>query len=66
MNIISTTDRHGKRRVTVELEAGEELLAVKSGSHYRLGHPVEDVVTGNIISECTPVMWCVVTQKWVD
>lgn len=58
--------RTGRKIVTVELEDGEELLALRPGM-YRLGYPLEDmVVQSHHLADMKPVEWCVVAQKWID
>lgn len=59
-------NRHGRREVTVELCAGEQLQAIQPHDFYRTGYPVEDVVQGNIILDCMRVTWCSLEQKWVS
>lgn len=56
----------GVTRVTVDLQPNEKLLVVRSGSHYKLGHPVEDVVASHVISESTQVHWCSASQAWAE
>ena len=53
------------RRIVVELDDGEELLAFRCKAHYQLGQPIEDIVPGHVISEAVSVSWCPVEQKWV-
>ena len=53
------------RRVTVELQHGEKLIAIKEESFYRLGEQLNDVVHGGIISESAEVAWCSITQEWI-
>lgn len=55
----------GRRRVVMELEAREELLAVRDGAHYQLGDPLDDVVPSHILGAAKEVSWCAVEQKWV-
>lgn len=65
MKTISTTQKpNGKRRVTVELDAGETLLAVRDGAHYKLGHPVEEVMAAHILVDSQKVTWCSASQEW--
>ena len=52
------------RRVTVELYAGETLVNVREGSHYRLGGQVDDIVQSHVIAEMSGVYWCSISQKW--
>lgn len=54
----------GKRRVMVELEPGEKLMAVRGDAFYRLGEPLDDVIAGHILADATRAQWCSVTQKW--
>lgn len=54
------------RRVTVELQPGEKLMAVHDDSFYRLGYPLEDVMAGRIVSEARRVVWCSIEQRWVE
>lgn len=55
----------GVSRVTIEIGDGEKILAIRSNSHYELGHPLGDVVSSHIIAEAIEVQWCSVSQKWV-
>jgi hypothetical protein len=55
-----------KRRVTVELDHGEYLMAFNDDRLYRLGGQVEDIVGGYVITESRRVHWCSIEQRWVD
>lgn len=55
-----------RRRVVVEVDNGETLLAVRENSHYQLGDPLGDVVASHILEQAAEVSWCSVEQKWVD
>lgn len=67
MKTISTTQKpNGKRRVVVELDANENLVAIRDGSHYKLGHPVCDVMASHVLAEAEQVNWCSVSQEWVS
>lgn len=57
---------NGRRRVVVELEPGETLVAVRDGAHYRLGQPVDEVVAAHILTDSTRVTWCSASQAWVS
>lgn len=58
---------HGRRRVTVELDAGEELAAIRSDRYYRLGQPCDDqVMLGDVLADAQPVSWCPIEQRWVS
>jgi len=66
MNITKErTDKRGKRIVTVELEAGEHIVAFNPNFHYRTGYPLEDVVGGHILLDSEHVTWCPIEQRWV-
>lgn len=56
---------NGKRRITVDLAPCEELIVIRSGAHYMLGYPVEDVVASHILADATEVTWCSASQEWV-
>jgi hypothetical protein len=55
-----------RRRVTVELDHDEQLMAFKDGSYYRLAGQLDDVVGGYCLTWCSRVTWCSIEQKWVD
>lgn len=66
MKLISVKDlAGGRRRVVLELQANEELLAVRDGAHYQIGDPVGEVVASHILGATQEVTWCSVEQKWV-
>ena len=52
------------RTVTVQLVAGEKLMAFKDDSFYRLGGQLDEIVGGHVITESEKVYWCSITQKW--
>lgn len=56
----------GKRRITVELDRDEDIIAIRPDAHYKTGYPLEDVITGHIILDSVPVMWCPIGQEWVS
>ncbi len=65
----------GKRRVTVDLSEGEELVAVpkgttamlvKDGQHYRLGGQTDLIVGDHVLAEAHPIFWCSIEQRWTD
>jgi len=66
MKVIKETEARGKRRITVELDEGETLVALRDEGHYRLGYPHDDVVAAHVVTEAVPVMWCSLEQKWID
>lgn len=53
-------------RTVVYLQEGEKIIVVRPDAMYRLGYPVEDIVTGRTIEEATRVSWDEVEQKWMD
>ena len=55
-----------RRRVTVELDHDDQLMAFKENRYYRLAGQLDDVVGGYYITESEPVMWCSIEQKWVE
>ena len=56
----------GKRRVTVELDAGESLIALNDDKLYMLGEPWDDeVLYGHTLLASVEVTWCSVEQKMV-
>lgn len=60
------TNKQGKRIVTVELDSGEHLQALKPDAFYRTGYPQEEVVQGHILIDCNQVTWCSLGQEWVS
>lgn len=56
----------GGRRVTLDVAGDEDVHATAGDGFYRLGHPLDDVVTGHILNSVTRVYWCVAQQKWVE
>lgn len=71
MKVIKDTpisDRKGRagRRVTVELDAGDKLIAISPDAMYRLGYPHEDVVSGHTLADAVLTTWCSLEQKWVE
>ena len=54
------------RRVTVELQPGEQLMAFRDGDYYKLGGQVDEVMKGHVITESYQVMWCSIGQEWVS
>jgi hypothetical protein len=55
-----------KRRVVVELDPGEHLLAIHDDRFYRLGEPLDEVMAGHIIGNAHKVEWCSLKQGWVE
>jgi predicted ATPase len=63
--IKETTTKAGKRRITVELDHDEKIVAVREDCHYELGYPLEDIVQSHIIADAKSVTWCPLEQRWV-
>lgn len=69
MEIIRETKANpktGKRRVTVELNRHESLLALNKHGYYRLGGQIDDIVEWHVVQDSSPVFWCHFEQKWID
>ena len=60
------TRKDGVRTVTVQIEEGEYLMALKLDNYYRLGGQLDDVVAGYCIIGSPRVYWCSIEQKWVE
>lgn len=60
----AATDKK-KRRIILELDAGEELKAFKADSFYMLGNSVAEIVTGETLLWSEKAQWCEVEQTWV-
>ncbi len=55
-----------RRRVTVELDHDDQLMAFKENRYYRLAGQLDDVVGGHCIIDSPRVVWCSIEQKWVE
>ena len=55
-----------KHRVTVELDHGETLMTFQDHLFYRLGYPIDEVVSGEYITSSEHVIWCSLEQRWVS
>lgn len=55
-----------RTRIVTHLLEGEKIVVVRLDAMYRLGYPVEDIVTGRTIEEATRVSWDEVAQEWID
>lgn len=67
MKIISSTQlKNGKRRVVLEIDPNEKIIAVQPDAHYKLGYPLEDVVPSHVLAEAVQTSWCCLDQKWVE
>ena len=75
MKSIAEGTVNGKRRVTVDLDDGEELVAVpkgatallvKEGWYYRLGGQTDPIVGDRVLTEAHPIFWCSIEQPRMD
>jgi hypothetical protein len=64
--ITALVKKNGKRRVTVELDPGQKLIAIREDGFYKLGYPFEEVVQSHIIEDAQQVTWCPLGQEWVS
>lgn len=60
------TLKSGKFHVTLEIDPGEKLMAIREDSFYKLGYPFEEVVQSHIIQDAHQVTWCPLGQEWVS
>lgn len=58
--------KNGKLRMTVEIDPGEKLLAIRKDSFYKLGYPFQETVQSHIIQDAVQVTWCPLGQNWVS
>lgn len=67
-HIHTRTLKDGRVHVLIELGPTEAMpvAPIRKDAHYRLGHPLEDVVLGHVIKDARRVYWCPVGQEWVD
>lgn len=54
-----------RRRITVEVDHNEQLMAFKDDCHYELGDPLDMIVAGHFLNNSQRVYWCSVTQGWM-
>lgn len=67
MKIVKSVTKNGVKRVTVDVQPGEQLVAVEPSQHYRLGYPLDDqVIHANHIQDAVLVTWCSAEQKWIS
>lgn len=67
MKIISEKPTaRGKKRLIVEIDEGETLIAINPDKYYTLGEPLhEDVFAGHILDAPFEAHWCSFSQKWI-
>ena len=58
--------KNGKFRVTLDLDPGEKLIAIRPDSFYKLGYPFQETVQSHIIEDAQQVTWCPLGQEWVS
>lgn len=61
----SRINAKGKQELVVELDDGEELIAIERRGHYRLGGQIDDIVEWHVLTDSEKVYWCHFEQKWV-
>jgi hypothetical protein len=64
MKVISEKEVGRTKRLVVELQPGEKLVAIYPDSFYKMGEPHDDIVRGDHIIDADQVSWCVVEQRW--
>lgn len=64
--ITDSVKKNGKRRITVELDPSEKLIAICPDSFYKLGYPFQETVQSHIIEDAEQVTWCPLGQEWVS
>lgn len=60
------TMKNGRRRVTIELAPGEQLIRLRPDSFYRLAYPCDEVLPTHVLDSIRRVYWCPVEQNWID
>lgn len=65
MKIVREKIVKNKRRVFVELDEGEEIIAIKPGRYYKLGYPIEDVMPAHVMQDVVEVVWDCISQEWI-
>lgn len=53
-----------KRRVLVELDHGEQLIAIHDNRYYQLGSPLDEVMAGHILANTQEAVWCSIEHEW--
>jgi hypothetical protein len=48
------------------VEQGTNVIFIRKGCYYKIGGAIQDVVSGLDIIETVQVVWCPVSQKWVE
>lgn len=57
---------NGNTQVTYEFSPEETMLCVRQGEFYKLGYPVEDVISSHILSDIQLVVWDSLEQRWIS
>lgn len=60
------TTSKGIRRVTLQLDPGEQIVVVRRDAHYKLGAQMDDIITSDAIEEAVEVFWNIHEQKWSE
>lgn len=58
--------KDGKRKLTVTLDEGENILPIRNNMHYKLAEQLNDVIHADYLLGAVPVIWCSLEQKWVE
>jgi len=61
-----TKTKDGKRRLTVELDEGEQIRAIKENSFYKLDEPLEYIFDSEVLLTANQVEWCNYSQDWEE
>lgn len=64
--IKDVTLSNGKRRLTLELDPGEQLIRLRPNAFYRLAYPCDEVLPTYVLDSIHRVHWCPIEQKWID
>lgn len=64
MRIIKDQTKNHVRKVTVQLQMGEVLVALTPNAYYQLNR-LGDIVQADALMDATQVDWCDISQTWV-
>lgn len=57
---------NGSIRMIIDVQPNEAIIAVLKNTFYKLGHPTETVQHADELIDAVPVVWCSVSQQWVE
>ena len=49
-----------------EISEGSQLLLIDPKAHYKLGDPIDEVLSGDILTASREVTWDNAEQEWLD